>query len=62
MNLGNYQVNGKQHFKDVGTDKWYYVPIATAYENGIVRGYGDNTFFLIDLFSGRNSDYCDKCS
>jgi spore germination protein YaaH len=44
MNLGNYQVNGKQHFKDVGTDKWYYVPIATAYENGIVRGYGDNTF------------------
>jgi len=52
MNLDNYKVDGKEHFKDVKKDKWYYVPIETAYENGIVRGYGDNTF-LPDRFISR---------
>lgn len=35
--------NGKVSFKDV-TGGWAYVYIATAYENGWIDGYSDNTF------------------
>ena len=52
MNLENYQVDKTGHFKDVSTKKWYYTPITIAYENGIIKGYGDNTF-LPDRFISR---------
>jgi hypothetical protein len=35
---------GAPHFTDVGTSNPFYAAIETAYNRGIISGYGDNTF------------------
>ncbi|MDR6550927.1 S-layer homology domain-containing protein [Paenibacillus qinlingensis] len=35
---------GKELFKDVTKGSWYYDAVATAYEYGIIDGYGSGTF------------------
>lgn len=42
--LGIENNNYKISFKDIENDKWYYEPIAIAYNNDIVSGKSENTF------------------
>ncbi|TYQ16138.1 UNVERIFIED_CONTAM: putative glycosyl hydrolase [Acetivibrio alkalicellulosi] len=44
LNIEDYSQKSKKYFKDVEVSDWYYAPIAAAYENGIIIGYGDGTF------------------
>lgn len=37
-------LSGAPHFDDVNEGDWYYGYIETAYNNGLMRGYGDGTF------------------
>ncbi len=38
-------LSGAPHFDDVSDDgEWYYGYVETAYNNGLIRGYGDGTF------------------
>lgn len=35
---------GAPHFDDVGESDWFYGYVETAYNNGLMRGYGDGSF------------------
>ena len=35
---------GAPHFDDVTSADWFYSYVETAYNNGLMRGYGDGTF------------------
>lgn len=35
---------GSPHFDDVSDSDWFYGYVETAYNNGLMRGYGDGTF------------------
>jgi hypothetical protein len=37
-------LSGAPHFDDVNEGDWYYGYVETAYNNGLMRGYGDGTF------------------
>ncbi|MCK5460727.1 S-layer homology domain-containing protein [Candidatus Gracilibacteria bacterium] len=37
-------LSGAPHFDDVSESDWFYGYVETAYNNGLMRGYGDGTF------------------
>jgi len=37
-------LSGAPHFDDVSSSDWFYGYVETAYNNGLMRGYGDGTF------------------
>ena len=37
-------LSGAPHFDDVSSSDWYYGYVETAYNNGLMRGYGDGSF------------------
>ena len=37
-------LSGAPHFDDVNESDWFYGYVETAYNNGLMRGYGDGTF------------------
>jgi hypothetical protein len=37
-------LSGAPHFDDVSDSDWFYGYVETAYNNGLMRGYGDGTF------------------
>ncbi|MCF7917412.1 S-layer homology domain-containing protein [Candidatus Gracilibacteria bacterium] len=37
-------LSGAPHFDDVSEGDWYYGYVETAYNNGLMKGYGDGTF------------------
>ncbi len=37
-------LSGAPHFDDVAESDWFYGYVETAYNNGLMRGYGDGTF------------------
>lgn len=40
----NQDLSGAPHFTDVSAGDWFYGFVETAYNNGLMRGYGDGTF------------------
>ncbi len=38
------ELSGAPHFDDVGESDWFYGYVETAYNNGLMRGYGDGSF------------------
>ncbi|MCF7812238.1 S-layer homology domain-containing protein [Candidatus Gracilibacteria bacterium] len=40
----NQDLSGAPHFDDVNEGDWFYGYVETAYNNGLMRGYGDGTF------------------
>ncbi|GGG14076.1 hypothetical protein GCM10010912_68130 [Paenibacillus albidus] len=46
---------GKDIFKDVTRDNWYYDAVAIAHEYGIIDGYGDGAFGPMDKISRKQA-------
>ncbi len=48
MNVNAFEIDqdlsGAPHFDDVSSSDWFYGYVETAYNNGLMRGYGDGSF------------------